>query len=281
MVEIPRFNIIESIVDAFAYESKEGFAYTLDPRVKIVYVICVMITIFLFNDPFKLILVLLSHIPLVVASRLSRKILNLFKALSVFLVFLICFNVVVTYVFEGFRLELYNLLNSTLLMVIRVAVALTSLSLLILTTSPWELMQALTKMRISYTYLYSFIIAYRFVPIIFNEMKNIYDAQRSRGLELEKGSIFTRARRLIPIIIPTIVCALLRARDLAEAMEAKGFGYSKNRSFYKPIRIKPTDIAFITIYIVFLVLLGSWDKLIAFVINNVHLSSSPMLTMFR
>ena len=257
-----RLAIIESIRDAFSYERKNNFIYVLDPRTKMLYVACIMVSIFLVSDWIRLILILLVQLPLAIMGKYSRKVLNLLRGLSLFIIFLICFNIIVTYIFEGFKLELSSLMNTIPAMITRVIIALMTLSFLISTTSPWELLQGLSKLHINYTYLYPFIIAYRFIPIMFNEMKSIYDAQRSRGLELEKGNIIQKAKKLIPIIIPTIVCALLRARDLAEAMEARGFGYSKRRTFYKPVRFKLMDLAFIIVYIVFLIIvIGFWDKI--------------------
>ncbi len=248
-----KYAIIESIRYGFSYERKENVIYLLDPRTKIFYVISVMIGVFLINDWFKLMLIMVFQVLLAVIGGFSRKVASLLKGLSIFLLFLIAFNISVTYIFEGFKLNLITLAHTISTMILRVVTALIAIASLVLTTSPWELLQGLSKLNINYTYLYPFIIAYRFIPIIFNEMKNIYDAQRSRGLELEKGNILHRARKLIPIIIPTIVCALLRARDLAEAMESKGFGYSKKRTFYKPIRFSLRDLIFISASLIFLI----------------------------
>jgi len=70
-----------------------------------------------------------------------------------------------------------------------------------------------------------------------------------RGLELEKGGVLERFRRLNAIIVPAFVCSLLRARDLAEALELRGFGYSSKRTFYRALEFRRRDLLFTTLAI--------------------------------
>jgi energy-coupling factor transport system permease protein len=75
--------------------------------------------------------------------------------------------------------------------------------------------------------VFAFVTAVRFVPVLMMDALQIMDAQKSRGLELQKGNIFSRFKRFIPILIPLIVDAVLRSGDLAEAMESRAYGAVK------------------------------------------------------
>jgi len=55
----------------------------------------------------------------------------------------------------------------------------------------------------------------------------VMDAQKSRGLELEKGRFLKRIRNLAPILVPLVVDAVVRSGELAEAMEARAYGAVK------------------------------------------------------
>lgn len=123
----------------------------------------------------------------------------------------------------------------------RLIAFLASFSIFFLTTTPEELGMALTKFRVPYVYTFAFISAIRFTPILAEELQSIMDAQRSRGLELDKGNIFARLKRYIPILIPLMVNVLRRSYELAEAMEVKCFGAKKERTYLKELKAKRAD----------------------------------------
>jgi energy-coupling factor transport system permease protein len=69
------------------------------------------------------------------------------------------------------------------------------------------------------------------------------DAQKSRGLELERGNFFKRIRNYIPILIPLIVGAIRRSLELAEAMESRAFGARKQRTSLYSLKLRNSDYA--------------------------------------
>jgi energy-coupling factor transporter transmembrane protein EcfT len=52
--------------------------------------------------------------------------------------------------------------------------------------------------------------------------------------------------------MPLLEDSLARALDLAAAMDARGYGYSRKRSKYRPQRFKVTDALFVASAIAFL-----------------------------
>lgn len=239
--------LLSSTTYGFMYERKHTIAHSLDPRTKLAYIAVTMVAVFLADNIIKLLIILAIQILISVFGCFYKKALHAMIGLAPFIAFLTTFDLTTAYLVEGFVIDKHVLVD-VIAMVLRVIATLIALLFLIVTTSPWEMMQALSKIGIGYTHLYPFIIAYRFIPIALMEINNIYDAQRSRGLELDKGGIISRAKRLVSIIIPAVVCSLLRARDLAEAMETRGFGYSNRRSFYKELKPGIMDLLLITLY---------------------------------
>jgi len=76
------------------------------------------------------------------------------------------------------------------------------------------------------------------------------DAQKARGLELERGNFLKRIRNYIPILIPLIVSAIRRSLELAEAMESRAWGASKKRTNLYVLKMHKGDIALAAITIV-------------------------------
>jgi energy-coupling factor transport system permease protein len=79
---------------------------------------------------------------------------------------------------------------------------MSAFSLFFMTTSPDDLGLALEKMGLPYMLSFTFTTAVRLVPTVALEAQTIVDAQRSRGLELDKGGLVNRVRKYIPILIP-------------------------------------------------------------------------------
>ena len=57
----------------------------------------------------------------------------------------------------------------------------------------------------------------RFIPVIFNEAREIKDAQRARAIEARKNPVF----RIVKLVVPLVRRTFLRAEKLALAMEAR------------------------------------------------------------
>lgn len=85
------------------------------------------------------------------------------------------------------------------------------------------------------------VIAVRFFPVILGEIERIRMAQIARGARLGGGGLLDSASSLMPLLIPTLTQAIIRAGDLAQAMEARGYNINANRSRYCAYRLGKID----------------------------------------
>lgn len=138
-------------------------------------------------------------------------------------------------------------------MTFRFIVLVTSFSMFFLTTSPDHLGLALEQSRVPYEFCFAFTTAVRFVPVLAEEAQTIMDAQKARGLELERGNFMKRIRNYIPILIPLIVSAIRRSLELAEAMESRAWGATEKRTNLYVLKMKKADYGLIAISILMLV----------------------------
>jgi len=135
---------------------------------------------------------------------------------------------------------------------LRFIVLVESFSVFFLTTSPDHLGLALEQTRVPYEFVFAFTTAVRFVPVLAEEAQTIMDAQKARGLELEKGNFMKRIRNYIPVLIPLIVSAIRRSLELAEAMESRAWGATKNRTNLYVLRMHKGDLILIALTILIL-----------------------------
>ena len=126
---------------------------------------------------------------------------------------------------------------------LRFLAIISSTSLFFITTSPDELEQIMKWMRIPRDVVFAFVTAVRFIPVVLLDAFQIMDAQKARGLELEKGNLLKRARNLVPILIPLVVNSVIRSGELAEAMESRGYGTIPKPTSLYGMRLKWYDWA--------------------------------------
>jgi energy-coupling factor transport system permease protein len=134
-------------------------------------------------------------------------------------------------------------------MTLRFVVLVESFSIFFLTTSPDHLGLALEQTRVPYEFSFAFTTAVRFVPVLAEEAQTIMDAQKARGLELEKGNFLKRIRNYVPVLIPLIVSAIRRSLELAEAMESRAWGATKKRTNLYTLKLHRGDFALLAITI--------------------------------
>jgi energy-coupling factor transport system permease protein len=82
------------------------------------------------------------------------------------------------------------------------------------------------------------------------DAQTVVDAQRSRGLELDKGNFMKRIRNYVPILIPLIISAIRRSVELAEALEARGFGATEKRTSIATLKMRSADFAVIALTVI-------------------------------
>jgi energy-coupling factor transport system permease protein len=140
-------------------------------------------------------------------------------------------------------------LENAVAMTLRFIVLVESFSIFFLTTSPDHLGLALEQTHIPYEFCFAFTTAVRFVPVLADEAQTIMDAQKARGLELERGNFLKRIRNYIPILIPLIVSAIRRSLELAEAMESRAWGATKKRTNLYVLKMHRGDLVLILITI--------------------------------
>ena len=113
--------------------------------------------------------------------------------------------------------------------------------LLIVSTHPSEFAASLNRIGVPYTAAYSVSLTLRYIPDIQRDFEAISQAQQARGLELSgKASIIKRLKRTVPLLLPLIFSSLDRIDVISRAMELRGFGKNKQRSWYsaKPFTLR-------------------------------------------
>ena len=233
-----------SFLEGLQFRPGKSIVHRLDPRVKLLASILILTTTFIFVDALVITILLLMEAILIKIAKVERL---WFKTLRGALPFAILVFILTLFTRSIDKGWVFLTFYDAFAYGYRIVIFLSSFSLFFLTTTPEEIALTLTKLRIPYHYIFAFVSAIRFTPVLAQEMKNIMDAQRARGLELDKGNFIQRTRKLIPILVPLLVNVLRRSYELAEAMEVKCFGAYKKRTYLKELSFTGRDYLFLAI----------------------------------
>jgi energy-coupling factor transport system permease protein len=117
--------------------------------------------------------------------------------------------------------------------------------LFVLTTNPVDLVVALIQQaKLPVKVGYAVFAAYRFMPLVHEELGNIQAAHHVRGGVSGSGPI-ARARRLFGYAIPLLAISVRRAERVALAMDSRGFGARPDRTYFRRTSFGPADLWFV------------------------------------
>ena len=238
------------------YYPSNSVLHRTDPRIKIILAILYIVCSFLCKNIISFGLLALSAIMLIIIARVPLK--TIFGGLRPVLIKMIItslFNMFWTsgdiLLFEWKFIHIYlEGLYSAAFMVIRIVSLIIGTSVfLTYTTTPIDLTDAiedllspLKKIRVPvHEFAMMMTIALRFIPTLVEETDKIMTAQKARGVDFSSGSLITRAKALIPILIPLFVSAFNRASELATAMECRCYHGGEGRTRMKVRHIRFVD----------------------------------------
>ncbi|MBO5525753.1 MAG: energy-coupling factor transporter transmembrane protein EcfT [Clostridia bacterium] len=261
------------------YYPVSSFVHKLDPRFKIVALITYIVAIFLANNYYGMAVCALGFFLIVLCSRVPfKKVFRSVKGIFVLLIFTAVLQIFFYQESENAKVWqwwIFTVSDESLLhagfLVLRLALLVMVASILTFTTTPVALTDGLESLLYPLKLIRFPVhelalimsIALRFIPTLMEETERIMNAQKARGADFESGSLLSRAKAVIPILIPLLISSFRRAEELGDAMDARCYAGSKVRTKYKKLKFSWRDlvgllvIAAIVVGVVFLKRFGA------------------------
>jgi len=128
--------------------------------------------------------------------------------------------------------------------------------LFLLTTNPSEFASSLNRIGVHYKAAYAVSLTLRYFPDMQRDYRDISQAQQARGLDLSrKAKLAHRFKNALMIVIPLIFSSLDRIELISNAMDLRGFGKGKTRTWYTARKFNRRD--YIAIVVSVLIFLGT------------------------
>ena len=114
--------------------------------------------------------------------------------------------------------------------------------LFVSTTDPSEFAASLSRIGVSYKISYAVALALRYIPDIRREYRDISLSLQARGVELSKKErLIKRLKSAAGTLTPLILSSMDRIDIVSNAMELRGFGKEKKRTWYMSRPFRATD----------------------------------------
>ena len=228
--------------------------HRLDPRTKLIWVVLYIVALFSAQWLVSYGLVLALLITVVALSKIQFKVI--LKSMKPLLFIILLTGLLNLFYTQGTPLVSFWIFTisregifSAVFMVLRISMLITGTFMLTYTTSPISLTDGLErllgplkKIKVPVHELTMMMcIALRFIPTLIEETDKIISAQKARGADFETGSIFSRAKALIPILVPLFISSFRRADELAVAMECRCYHGGEGRTRLKELSYRRVD----------------------------------------
>ena len=249
------------------YVHKDTCIHRLSGVTKLSFFLLWTLTAMLTYDTRVLVVMVLVSVALFRVSRTEwRQVAPVVKAMAVFLTI----NVLAIFLFSplegcfiyGTRTELCTITARYVVtveqlfyeanIILKYVTIVPAVLLFVTATDPSEFAASLARIGLPYTVGYSVSIALRYIPDVQNDYIKIRNAQAARGIEMSaKAGLFTRLKRMAAVLFPLIFTSMERIDVVSNAMELRGFGKHKTRTWYAGRPLRAADIVSVCATVLF------------------------------
>lgn len=253
-----------------SYVEKDTFVHHLSGLTKLIFFLAWCITSAMTYDTrILLVMIAISLVLFVISKTQWKQIAGVFK----FILLMMIINVIAIFLlspYQGCEIyhsktvlapffaghditaeELFYLFN----VVIKYFTVAPSIFIFLVTTNPSEFASSMNLIGVPYTVSYAISIALRYIPDVQDDYHRIKNAQEARGIEMNAANakLSERIRRTSAIIFPLLFSTMEEIDVVSNAMELRGFGKKKKRTWYARKKLTKADYISIAATLAFMV----------------------------
>ncbi len=223
--------------------------FSVDPRTKLVLVMCISSLAVILQDLLLMSIVMLIAVALSVyfGSNFVRGLKRVRAFAWIFVLMVLAQSIFTTGGSEILGVGGISLISTLGLqrggsVVLRILIIVASAGIMT-TSSSRDILQGLSQWKVPYEIGFMVAVAIRFLPLLREEAVDILTAVQLRGLELDRIPVRQRLRIYSYLLTPMISSVLGKSRELALAVEMRGFRAYPERTSYRVLRPGGWDYA--------------------------------------
>lgn len=250
-----------------SYEEKDTWIHRLSGVTKLIFFLLWSITSMISYDTRVLLVMLVLSLVIFAMSKTKwKQVGTVFKFIMLFL----CINLIAIFFFSpgqgtkiyGTETPLWHLFGRYTItkeqlfyefnVMLKYLTVIPAVFMFIVTTNPSEFAASMNKVGIHYNIGYSMAIALRYIPDVQDDFSKIKHAQEARGIEMSKKAPFiSRIKSMASIIFPLVFSSMDRIDVVSNAMELRGFGKHKKRTWYSARPFRRNDYLTLVVVVLF------------------------------
>lgn len=259
------------------YKTRNTFVQQLDPRARLIFMGCFMISVFMFWDLRILAIFMLLAIAAILAARLSwRDTSRTWIVLGIFVIFYalitlltgrstlinvrtehIVLSLSAPFTIFGWQPSLQLSKEQIFLSLGQFAriFSIAGMTILIpFTLDPAQYGITFRQLGMPDKIAFAMDLTMRFVPSLSRDFAMTIDAQRARGYEMEnrQGGVVGQVRRLAPLLVPVVIHSIVNGEEITDAMDLRAFG-NRPRTWLRELKYAPRDYLLIVLSVLMLV----------------------------
>ncbi|WP_252502322.1 energy-coupling factor transporter transmembrane protein EcfT [Sporosarcina sp. Marseille-Q4943] len=218
------------------YVQRDSPIHRVDPLTKLLFVFISIASTYLIANHLVVFGILLFTLFILLAGKVIRSIVPVIGVSFLLIVSIIIVQGFfhpdrATVLFEVGPIPIYKEgFSIALLITLRVVNMVASFGVLILTTKPDDLVEALLQKGMSPKFGYVLLSVLQIIPQMAALTGKITDAQRARGMETE-GGLWMRFKSFLPLLGPVVLHSLTETRERSIALEIRGFNAKGKRTY--------------------------------------------------
>lgn len=139
-------------------------------------------------------------------------------------------------------------LSSGVLVVLKVVCMVLPLSLAFMAAPVNALSNELvSKCHLPYKYAFATTTAIRFIPLFMQEMGQIMEAQKARGVSFDTRNVFKKVSLMVPLTVPLLIDSVKRTDAIAIGAELRGFSLRGPHSAYRSYTFSARDVVLLVV----------------------------------
>lgn len=241
----------------FDYIDRDNFIFNLSGLTKLVcFLFMTFAVMFSYDIRYILFVMVLSAVFFKISGIEFKQI----KLMSIYVAIFLLINFLLTYLFSPqYGTEIYGTTHELFRFNSRYTVTVEQLlyqitkttkyasvvpmgMIFLLTTNPSEFAASLNRVGCNYKGAYALSLTLRYFPDMIRDYQDIALAQQSRGLDLsKKEKLSVRIKNIMNICVPLIFSTLDRIELISNAMDLRGFGKHKKRTWYVAKSLRKSD----------------------------------------
>ena len=241
----------------FDYVQKDNVVYNLSGVTKLIAFLCLTFSVMFSYDIRFIIAVMVMSFVILHISEIKYSQIRL---MLIYTVIFLVLNFILTFLFNptygteiyGTRHELFAITKRYTVTSEQLLYQTTKLfkygsviplgMIFLLTTNPSEFASGINRIGVPFKAAYALALTLRYFPDVIRDYNNISVAQQARGLDMsakEKTSV--RVKNIMSIVVPLIFSTMDRIDVISNAMDLRGFGKKKLRTWYTAKKLDRSD----------------------------------------